>query len=185
MSIRCLAPFILVVCACSVPRSAADSAAAADAMQLPPPTPEHQRLLEGVGSWKGTLTMWMPGQPEQKIAASEVIEPLGGYWTRSRFTCDFQGMAFEGNGTMGFDPVKKCYVGTWVDNMTMELAVMEGEMSADGRTLIMKWTARDPGTGQPAPHRSETVRTGDTSVITFFHGEGQGTKSMVIEMKRR
>ena len=172
---------ILLLAACS----SAPPAPPADAMQLPPPMAEHKRLLEGVGEWEGTLTMWVPDQPEQQIAAREVIEPLGSYWTRSRFTCDFMGLPFEGTGTTGYDPVKQRYVGTWVDSMTMELVVMEGEMSADGKTLVMRWTARDPGTGQPGPQRSETVRTGDTTTSTFFHGEGQGTKSMQIVMKRK
>ena len=172
---------LLVLAACS----SAPPAPPADAMQMPPPTAQHKLLLEGVGTWEGTLTMWMPGQPEQKIVAREVIEPLGDYWTRSKFTCDYMGMPFEGTATMGYDPVKKRYVGTWVDNMTMELAVMEGEMSADGKTLVMKWTARDPATGEPTPNRSETVRSGDSTASTFFHGTGQGTKSMLIEMKRK
>jgi hypothetical protein len=171
---------LLVLAACA----SAPPAPPAGEMQLPPPTAEHKLLLAGVGEWEGTLTIWMPGQPEQRIAAAEVVEPVGDYWTRSRFTCDFMGLPFEGSAFMGFDPVKQRYVGTWVDNLTMELAVMEGEMSADGK-LVMKWIARDPGTGQPAPHRSETVSTADSRVSTFFHGEGQGTKSMRIAMRRK
>ena len=62
--------------------------------------------LEGVGTWEGTLTMLIPGEPEQTIAASEVIEPLGDYWTQSRFSCEFMGQPFTGTATMGYDPVK-------------------------------------------------------------------------------
>ena len=36
--------------------------------EMPEPLAQHKQLQKGVGTWEGTLTMWMPGQPEQKIA---------------------------------------------------------------------------------------------------------------------
>ena len=173
--LRVASAFVLVLGACTAPPPMD--------MTPPQPTAEHQMLQKGVGTWEGTLTMYMPDVPATPIPAKEVVEPIGPYWTQSRFTCDFMGMPFMGTGAMGYDTVKERYVGTWIDNMTTELAVMTGEMEADG-TLVMRFTARDPATGDPTPHRIETTFADNSYVSTFFHGTGSGTKAMVIEMKR-
>jgi Protein of unknown function (DUF1579) len=151
---------------------------------LPPPTAEHTMLQHGVGTWEGTVTMFAPGMPAEPQPAKETVWALGAYWTQSRFACDLGTMKLHGSGVLGYDPVKALFVGTWIDNFTSELVVMEGTAGADGKSMSMHFTARDPQTGVPTKHRIDTVFAGDTYVSTFFHGEGEGTKSMVIEMKR-
>lgn len=169
----------LALGACSAP-PAADPMAG-----MRQPTEQHKQLLQGVGTWEGKLTMYMPGLPDQTVPAKEVVEAIGGFWTQSKFTCDFMGMPFLGSGCMGYDPRSGHYVGTWVDNFTDELAVMTGEMDSTGKTLIMRWTSHDPMTGEPMQQRDETTFTADSYTATFFHGAGAGTKAMVIEMKRK
>jgi hypothetical protein len=156
------------------------------AMQTPPmpqPTRQHQELLQSVGTWEGTLTSFVPGVPAEPTPARETVEALGGFWTQSTFECEFMGMPYVGSGCFGYDEAKGKYVGTWIDNMSSMLAVMEGELAADGKTLVMRWRAPD-WDGQMTDHRSETVHTANSSVSTFYMGEGQGEKTMVIEMKR-
>jgi len=173
----CLAAaFALVLGACAAPEP--------PSMAMPVATPQHKQLQKGVGTWEGTLTMFMPGIPAAPIPARDVVEPIGAYWTQSRFTCNFMGMDFLGTGTMGYDPVLDRYVGTWINNMTSELAVMNGEMDPAGKTLIMRFNARDPQTGNVVPHRIETSFGENSYTSTFFHGHGAGVKAMVIEMKR-
>ena len=50
----------------------------------------------------------------------------GGLWVLSKFEGDFGGMKFEGRGQFGYDPIKKKYVGTWIDSMSPTLSVLEG-----------------------------------------------------------
>jgi len=152
--------------------------------EVPEPLPQHQQLQKGVGTWEGTLTMFMPDTPVQAVACKEVVEPIGLFWTQSQFTSDFMGMPFRGSACMGYDPYKERYVGTWIDSETTELAVMTGEMDLDGNTLVMRWTQRDPDSGVPTPHRVETTFHGDSYTSDFFHGNGSGVKMMTIEMKR-
>jgi len=151
---------------------------------MPQPGDQHKQLLASVGEWQGTLTTFMPGQPATPAPATQVTEAIGGFWTQSRFTCDFMGMPYLGTGVEGYDESKKKYVGTWVDNMSSYLAIMEGEMDAKGEKLTMRWKAPDM-TGAIVPHRAETTHTKDSYTSTFYAGEGEGTKSMVIEMKRK
>lgn len=151
--------------------------------EMPQPTAEHKKLLEAVGEWEGTVTAYMPGMPETPSPAKQTVEAIGGFWIQSHFTSQFMGMDYVGTGVDGYDPNKKKYVSTWCDNMSSFLAIMEGEMDAKGEKLTMHWTAPDM-TGAMAPHRAVTVGGKDTYTSTFYVGEGDGTKSMVIDMKR-
>ncbi len=155
------------------------------AQELPQPNEIHKAIVASAGEWEGTLTMWMaPDAPPMTVPAKESISAIGAYWIQSRFTCDFMGMPFLGTGCVGFDTTKDKVVGTWIDNMTTHLAVMEGEVDLATGKGVMRYMAPDPMTGALVPHRIESVDTADTRTSTFYIGEGAGTKSMVIEMKR-
>jgi len=120
---------------------------------------------------------------EEPVAAKETVEAIGSLWTQSRFECEFMGMPYVGTGCVGYDTTKKKFVGTWIDNMSTYIALMEGDMDPATGTLVMRWKAPDPS-GTIVAHRSETVSKGDSYTSTFYMGEGEGTKSMVIAMKR-
>lgn len=150
-------------------------------MQMPQPTPEHAELQKHVGEYEGTLTYFQPGMEEMSTTAQETVTSAGPFWTVSNFTCDFMGMPYEGHGCSGYDPVKKKYIGTWIDNMSSYLAVMEGEHDAAKSTTFMRWNAPDM-TGKIVPHRSEIVHGKDAYTMTFYT---DGVKSMVIAMKRK
>lgn len=175
----------LVVPVLALLLGACAATAPADPMAgMPQPRAEHAFVLQGVGTWKGELTSYMPGAPPEPQPATEVVEAIGGFWTQSRFRCDFMGMPYLGTGCIGFDPARRCYVGTWIDNMSDQLAHMSGELSPDGKTLVMRWTMRDPDSGLPVASRSETTFGPDSYTATFYMGHGAGQKSMVIRMQR-
>ena len=147
------------------------------------PGKEHESIVAGAGEWEGTLTMF--GEEDMPpIAVKQTVEAIGPFWTQTRFTGDFMGMPYVGTGCVGYDPSAKKYVGTWIDNTWSAFALMEGERDADGK-LVMRWKAPDETTGETVLHRTETVTTADSSVMTFYRGEGKGVKSMVIDMKRK
>ncbi len=153
-------------------------------VQAPPaPVEQHKQLLSTVGNWEGTLTMFMPGMPSEPTPAKEKVEAIGAFWTQSHFECSFMGMPYHGTGFNGYDPVKKKHLGTWIDNMSPALAVMEGEMDAN-KKLVMRYEAPDMMTGAMTPHRIETVIGENAYTSTFFEGAGDGNKTMVIDMKR-
>jgi len=157
-------------------------AAPAARQEMEEPTPEHVELLSGVGTWGGTMTLFAPDGSEMASSpARETVEGVGPFWTQARFECELMGQPYVGTGHMGYDPAKGKYVGTWVDSMSSFFALMEGETSADGKTLVMHWTAPDM-TGRMSPHRSETVRSKDAYTSTFFMGDD--TRTMVLAMKR-
>lgn len=153
--------------------------------EMPQPNEYHKALVAAAGEWEGTLTSYMmPGQPMQ-VPAKETISAIGAFWTQSRFTCEFMGMPYLGTGCVGYDTTKNKVVGTWIDNMSSYLAVMEGEIDLATGKSVMRYQAPDQMTGAMTPHRIENVASADAYTSTFFQGAGEGTKIMVIEMKRK
>jgi len=179
---RTLAP--LAICAALALAAAGPVVLRSSQEQGAQATQEHARLLTEVGHWEGTFTPIMPGMPEESFPATQVTEAVGSLWTQSRFECEFMGAPYVGTGCMGYDTAKQKYVGTWIDSTTTSITFMEGEMDAKKNAIVMRWEASDPATGEMVPHRSETVHTKDTHTSTFYMGEGEGTKSMVIALKR-
>lgn len=158
------------------------------ARQEPPqPTAEHAWLLRGVGDWQGTLTTSLPDVPSEPIPVTETVEAVGGFWTQSRFECEFMGAPFVGTGCLGYDTQRKKFVGTWIDSSSSYLSVMEGERDPKTQELVMRWQAPDMMTGALAPHRYVSVERKDGShETTFYMGAGDAeVKTMVISMKRK
>jgi len=150
--------------------------------QKPQPTEEHHAILRSVGTWEGSMKLWIPGMPEQTTSCTEVNTAFGDFWMTTDFECQLMGDTYRGQGATGYDPMKGKYVGTWMDNMSPFLAVMEGE-ERDGK-LIMRWTGPTMD-GSVQPHRFEMVHAGESYTSTFFVGEGAGTKTMEFHMKRK
>lgn len=135
--------------------------------QMPTPTAHHARLQRDVGRWNVACTYYMdPSQPPMECTAVEEIEAVGGFWTLSRFTADFMGMPFVGRCTLGWDARKEKFVGSWIDSMSSTMFVMEGDFSADGRTLEMRCEGPHMATGDIVPMRMVTSY-GDDGTHTF------------------
>lgn len=176
---------ILSLAVAAVATTALFASRAAQAPEMPTPKAQHKMLQMSVGEWEGTMTSFMPGMPTAGVPAKETIEAVGGFWTQARFECSFMGMPYVGAGCLGYDEAKKKYVGTWFDNMSSEMALMEGDYDETTKTLTMRWTAPDMMTGKPTPHRYECVMAADSTTSTFFMGEGAGQKTMIIDLKRK
>jgi hypothetical protein len=154
--------------------------------EMPQPTEHHKMILKGVGEWEGSMTMFGMGPEPVTLPAKETVTALGEFWTQSHFSCDIMGMAFNGSATSGYDTAKKKFVGTWIDNMSTHITIMEGDYDHKAGTLTMRYEGPHPQTGQMVPHRNVSKFTGDSYAMEFFIGEGDAeTKTMTIDMKRK
>jgi Protein of unknown function (DUF1579) len=111
-------------------------------MEMAKPQAEHQWLQKLVGEWtsEGEADMG-PDKPPMKSKGSERVRSLGGLWV----ICDGQGeMPGGGQATMvmtlGFDPKKNRYVGTWVGSMMTNMWVYEGTVDPSGKILTLDTT---------------------------------------------
>jgi hypothetical protein len=103
------------------------------------PQREHLWLQKLVGNWTYEAEALMePGKPPEKCRGSETVRSLGGLWILAEGKGEMPG---GGDATMvltlGYDPQKKRYVGTWIGSMMTHLWVYDGELDADGKTLTL------------------------------------------------
>jgi hypothetical protein len=102
-------------------------------MVMAKPRAEHGFLERMVGSWDVTSDM------SAGIPWVEEVRSLRGIWIVAEGSGEMPG----GEGlattmlTLGFDPAKGKYVGTWFGSMMDFLWVYEGEVEPDGKTLSL------------------------------------------------
>lgn len=104
------------------------------------PGAEHVLLERFTGEFNTQLIVWMvSGQPPMESSGSARFAMiLGGRVHTEEFKSEMGGMSFEGWGTMGFDNYKRKFWMTWNDNMFTGIIHLEGDLSADGKTIILK-----------------------------------------------
>ena len=154
-------------------------------LQAPQATEHHSRLMDAVGTWKGTLSMWIGAPEPMTTECTETVRAVGDLWTTSTFHCSFEGQPFEGCSTNGFDPKKGKYVSTWIDSMTAGLTVMEGEWDDANQAIVMHYEGQDPMTGEMVPMRYESRGSSDSVSTSFFKMvDGKPERSMKIEMHK-
>jgi hypothetical protein len=105
-------------------------------MDMPPPTEDHKWLQQLVGEWDSTGEMTM-GDQEMKSSGTETITAFGQYWTVGEMRGKMPGSEVESKSviTLGYDPTKQKYVGTFVSDMMGFLWVYEGTRQGNVLTL--------------------------------------------------
>lgn len=103
------------------------------------PQTEHQWLNQLVGEWTCEMECSMgPDQPPSKSTGVEVVRSLGGLWTIG----EGQGESPEGPPvksimTLGYDPQKKRYVGSFIASVMNQLWLYEGTLDESGKKLTL------------------------------------------------
>ncbi|HKX54117.1 MAG TPA: DUF1579 domain-containing protein [Nitrosospira sp.] len=103
------------------------------------PRKEHQWLQKLVGEWTFEVEAMMgPDKPSEKFSGSESVRSIGDVWIQ----CEGHGdMCDTGAATtlmtLGYDPQKKQYVGTWVGSMMTHLWIYEGSLDEEEKILTL------------------------------------------------
>jgi hypothetical protein len=108
-------------------------------MESPSPQNEHKWLQRLVGNWtfEGECSMG-PDQPPMKNNGTELVKPLGELWTVGHMSGEVPGSGMSRSiMTLGYDPQKKRFVGTFVASMMTYLWIYNGALDASGTTLIL------------------------------------------------
>jgi hypothetical protein len=104
------------------------------------PQKEHRWLQRLVGEWTSEAEMSVgPGKPPERTRGSERVRSIGGLW----IVADGDGeMPGGGRATMvltlGYDPQRQRYVGTWIGSMMTHLWIYEGTLDAAERVLTLE-----------------------------------------------
>lgn len=106
---------------------------------LATPQQEHRWLEKIAGSWtvEGECSMG-PDQPPMKSTGTETVHSLGGLWV----VCEGKGETPGGGSmdsrlTLGYDPARGRFVGTFVASCMTHQWVYEGTLDAGGTVLTL------------------------------------------------
>ena len=143
------------------------------------PQKEHQWLQKFLGEWTSEAEATMePGKPPEIFKATESVRSLGGLW----IVAEGQG-EMPGAGsvvtilTLGYDPQKKRYTGTWIGSMMNHLWVYDGGLDAAERVLTLDTV----GPGRADQSKMDRYRdviefkSDDHRVLTSHHLGDDGT----------
>jgi len=169
----------------------ATSITSAQEHPLPPkPEKEHQWLQQFVGEWTTDAEVIMePGKPPTKCEGTESVRTVGGMWTISEIKSTPAGQPMVGIMTLGFDPQKKRFIGTWIDNSGSHLWKYEGSLDATGKILTLE--SEGPSMTAPskmAKYRDVTeIKNKDHKILTssIQDNDGQWTHFMTMHSRRK
>lgn len=155
------------------------------------PKKEHQWLQNLVGEWTYETEATMePGKPAEKFGGTESVRSLGGLWILAGGQGEMPGCgATTTMMTLGYDPQKQRYVGTWIGSMMTHLWIYEGELDADERVLTLN--SEGPAMtddGKMAKYRDAIeFKSDDHRVMTsqVLGDDGQWHKFMTATYRRK
>lgn len=110
----------------------------------PPPEEQHKWLLKLVGDWtiEGECNMG-PDKAASKSTGHETVRAIGDFW----MIAEGEMTSPEGAGltrmTLGYDPKKKHFVGSWVGSMMTNMWVYQGELDAAEKVLTLSTVGPD------------------------------------------
>lgn len=154
------------------------------------PQKEHAWLEQLVGDWTSECEATaMPDQPPTVLKGIERVRPVGGLWTVGEGETD---MPDGGCGrtvmTLGYDPTRKAYVGSFIGSMMPFLWTYTGQLDAAGRVLTLD--AEGPGMagdGKMAKYRDAIeLVSKDHRILTsrFLGSDGQWHLFMTAHYRR-
>ena len=148
------------------------------------PGEHHEHMKALVGNWDYTIKAWMdPSQPPMESTGKRSAELImGGRYLSEKYSGDFMGMPFEGQGLMGYDNMQKKYFSTWVDNMSTGVMVSDGQC-AKGPMWTMNGEMPDPMTGKMSKSRTTMKLTdADHFVMEMFAPGADGKEMKMMEI---
>jgi hypothetical protein len=104
------------------------------------PQQEHDWLSRIVGEWTyENQCIMAPSQPPMKSSGTESVRSLGGLW----IVGEGRGEMPDGSPaitliTLGYDPQKQRFVGTFVGSMMTHLWIYDGALDADANVLTLE-----------------------------------------------
>ena len=99
---------------------------------------QHQWLHKLVGDWTyETDAHGETGNLPQKATGTEKVRSLGGAWVIAEGEGEMGGGPASSVMTLGYDPDRKSFVGTWICSVMTNLWVYDGELDAGEKSLTL------------------------------------------------
>lgn len=152
------------------------------------PQKEHRWLEQFVGEWEYEHEANMgPDQPPMKSQGTQSGRSIGGVWIQSEGT--FQ-MPDGGLATMiftlGYDPAKKRFVGTFIGSMMTKLWIYDGQLEGNVLTLDTEGPSfTDPNKSTKYQDILEVISADHYTLSSQFQDDnGQWVRFMTAHYRR-
>ena len=150
-------------------------------------TKEHQWLGQMVGEWSCEMEAEMsPGGATDAHKSRENVRSLGGAWV----LCEGE-MGSDGSHqtlmTLGYDPAKGRFVGSFVGSMMTNQWIYEGELDETGNALVLSTRGPSVEDGSITDYRDTMeIRSPDHRVLTsrYLRSNGEWTLFMTAHYRR-
>lgn len=153
------------------------------------PHQEHRWLHGLLGAWTFEGEAIGPDQNPIRQTGTERVRSLGDLW----IVCDAEGDV-PGFGpatwtlTLGYDPDKQRFVGTWVSSMMTYLWIYEGLLDETGNRLLLEAVGPSMEPGSTARYR-EVIELADddyrTQASFILLEDGQWYRFQTLEYRRQ
>jgi hypothetical protein len=155
------------------------------------PQKEHQWLQKFVGEWTfdGEAPMG-PDQPPTKFSGTESVRPIGGLW----ILAEGQGEMPGGGAatmmlTLGYDPQRQRYIGTWIGSMMTHLWIYDGGLDAAERVLTLNSEGPSMSSAGKMTQYQDVIefRSNDHRVLTsrMLGDDGKWQQFMTSHYRRK
>ena len=109
------------------------------AQEAQAPQKEHAVLQNFVGEWESESEASMPGMPAIKCKGTMSGKMLGSFWMVSDVKGEMPGgMKMSALYTLGYDPEKKKYIGTWIDSAISHMWTYSGTLDETGKKITLE-----------------------------------------------
>lgn len=152
---------------------------------------EHQWLQKLVGEWTYETEASMGAdQPSEKATGTESVRSLGGLWILAEGRGEMPGCgAATTIMTIGYDPQKQKFVGTWVGSMMSYLWVYDGELNTSETILTLNSEGPSmPGENKMATYKDVIEFKSDDHRVMTSHtlgDDGQWHQFMTVNYRRK
>jgi hypothetical protein len=155
------------------------------------PQKEHDWLRKLVGEWTyETDAPAQPGTPAEKSTGTETVRALGDIWILGEGRGEMGGAPALSLMTLGYDPQKRRFVGSWIGSMMTHLWVYDsGELDASGKVLTLNSEGPSmAGDGTMSRYRDVIeLKSDDHRTLTgnMQNPDGTWQPFMTVDYRRR
>lgn len=155
------------------------------------PEKQHEWLKQLIGDWEMLGAATGPDEKENTCQGAESVRAIGDLWVVGEGTGEAPdgSPAFMSVLTLGYDPAKGAFVGTWIGSMMTHMWVYQGELDSTGKVLTLNTEGPDmehPGTTARYRDIIELTDDGKRLLISEMLGaDGEWKRFMNVTYTRK
>lgn len=152
-------------------------------------TREHEWLQRLAGKWTYEMEAEAgPGEPPVRDTGTESVRMLGGVWA----VCEAHGTTPEGDDatsimSIGYDPERRRFTGTFVASMMTHMWLYEGEMDGAGKLTLDTEGPSYTGDASMAKYRDTIEFISDDHRVqtsSYQRADGSWHQFMAVHYRR-